>query len=278
MLVRYCFSLILCFFSFFLCNFAFSQDLPKAQDEKKLEVKDQNINQIKSKIDSFEAELSKTDDKSLPNSSNSADKTTNPDKSASDPSKSDKKNVILNTSQFKKSLMLSEDEIKQLTEAFQAFYDKKPLKSKDEEKVATEENKEDAVNSNQPKEESRIYLNAIMYISKNNWIVWLNGDKITKENNLPSNPIFIKLVDSNKVSISWSMGLSKWRVLTGKEEVGNGVVVGKDNQIQLNFSLKPNQTYSLLTNKVTEGRNVPLNKPSPEPESDDSQDSQDISN
>lgn len=152
------------------------------------------------------------------------------------------------------SLMLTDEEIIRVEEAIEAFHIKKPLEEKIiETEVIEKEVEKEVVKI---KEQSRIYLNAILYISKDNWIAWINGDKIVFEDNLEENPIYIKSISNNKANINWSMGLSKWRVLTGKQDIDEEIYnLNKEtNQIELNFTLRTNQTYNLVSNKITEGK------------------------
>jgi hypothetical protein len=152
-----------------------------------------------------------------------------------------------------KSLMLSDKELDEVENAINALIEKKPLKAKVEKSQSTQEATEEVV---KVQERSKIYLNAILYISKKNWIAWINGEKITTENNSKSNSIYIKSINNNKANIEWKMGLSKWRVLTGRQNIEEDIypLNKTTNQVKVNFSIKVNQTYSLIDNKVTEGK------------------------
>ncbi len=53
------------------------------------------------------------------------------------------------------------------------------------------------------------------------------------------------------------MGFSKWKILSGKNDdfVPN---LNSENQVVINFSLQPNQSFLLRHNKIIEGKDVSL--------------------
>ena len=166
----------------------------------------------------------------------------------------DVKNIIFGKNKLK-SIMLDSQEVKGVEEALEAFQFNKPLSQEEIDNTQTIETQVKQI-VEPAKEQSRIYLDAILYISKNNWIAWINGEKFITEDNNPKNPIYIKSISNNKANIVWTMGISKWRVLTGLQVVNEEIYyVDKiTNQIILNFTLRTNQTYNLINNKVTEGK------------------------
>ena len=174
--------------------------------------------------------------------------------------------LILQKNKPAKSIMLTQEESDKVEEAIESFKNNKPLKGAQEE--VKEEAKEDETNKNQPKEQSRLYLDAILYLTKNNWIAWINGTKISAEDNDPTNAIYITQIDSNKAKIRWKMGISKWKVLTGLADIDETIypINKQTNQVELNFILRTNQTYNLSDNKITEGKfgkQAPDPKPAP---------------
>ena len=161
--------------------------------------------------------------------------------------------LIFQRNKSLKSIMLKPEEVDGVDRAIDSFNNNKPLEGSEN---AEEEASKEAVNKNQPKEQSRLYLNAILYISKSTWIAWINGTKISSETNDPKNPIYISKIDNNKVNIRWNMGITKWKALTGKQNIDETLYkINKDTGgLELNFSLKTNQTYNLSDNKITEGK------------------------
>jgi hypothetical protein len=151
------------------------------------------------------------------------------------------------------SIMFTPEEMIKIKEALDALHAKTPLASLEESKQISGD---EAPKVSPIKEQSKMYLDAILYISKTNWIVWINGQKIITEDNDPDNSIYISFITNGKAKVKWSMGITKWRVLTGKQEVDEEVyhINKKTNKIELEFTLRTNQTYSLITNNITEGR------------------------
>lgn len=103
-------------------------------------------------------------------------------------------------------------------------------------------------------EKSFIYLASIIFIGQNDWAVWINNQKITNKTNSPFKEVFLSKVSSDTVEVVWSLSLSKWKILSGAPSDIMAPKVNEQNQVQMNFKLSPNQTYSLSTNKVIEGR------------------------
>ena len=154
-----------------------------------------------------------------------------------------------------KSIMFSDKELKEIEKAIRAYHNKETLKEETADEEVKDEKEEKEVQKD--KEQSKIYLNAILYIAKNNWIIWINGNKITTQSNNPSNAIYIKSINHNMADIVWRMGITKWKVLTQKEEVDEEIynVITQTNQVEARFKLKINQTYNLTNNQITEGKN-----------------------
>lgn len=76
-----------------------------------------------------------------------------------------------------------------------------------------------------------IVLSGILYRAKNNWTVWINGQKVTPDNYLPE-IIEIKVENSSYVSLKWyDIGL---------QEV-------------ISITLRPNQVYDITTGILLPG-------------------------
>lgn len=171
------------------------------------------------------------------------------------------KTVILNNGELKKldksklpkSIMFTDEEITKVQEAMDAFLNNTSLENPESSGVeVVDEN----ISEIQIKKQSQVYLNAILYVSKNNWIAWVNGNKITVKDNIVSNPIYIRSIDKNKASIVWTIGITKWKALIGEREDLNSSAykVNPNNQVEVRFTLKTNQTYNLINNTVVEGK------------------------
>lgn len=109
---------------------------------------------------------------------------------------------------------------------------------------------EDEINEN-----AFIYLASIIFQSSDQWSIWLNNNKITSSNNNVINEIFIKDVDINYVDILWKLSLSKWRILSGNDDENSSPPnLNKNNQVEIEFTLRPNQTFDLRREVIIEGK------------------------
>ena len=108
---------------------------------------------------------------------------------------------------------------------------------------------------------SYIYLGSILYFGPKNWAVWIDGKKVTYESNKTSQELYLTSVNNLDVSIIWTMSISKWKILSGKKNEDLAPKANSNNQIEIKFSLKSNQTYSLRSGNVTEGFQVPESAP-----------------
>ncbi len=107
---------------------------------------------------------------------------------------------------------------------------------------------EDELNPN-----SYIYLASIIYSSPENWSIWLNNKKITSETNKSDKELFVKSIDRNQVSIQWNVSPTKLKVLVGSK-AEDKFQTNANGLVEIKFSLRPNQTYVLGNDKVTEGK------------------------
>ncbi len=103
---------------------------------------------------------------------------------------------------------------------------------------------------------SYIYLASIMYSTPQDWVVWVNDKKITSETNKKGKELFLKSVDRDHVSILWNVSPSKLKVLLGAKADSLKLKVNDSGQIEVKFSLQPNQTFVLGSNTVVEGKIV----------------------
>jgi hypothetical protein len=105
-------------------------------------------------------------------------------------------------------------------------------------------------------EQSYIYLASILYISQDAWAVWLNDKKVTSDNNSRKNDFYIMSINRGKVKVRWKLGITKWNILMGAGTNGQTPKTNADNEVENVFELQPNQTFSLKSGKVSEGKVV----------------------
>lgn len=154
-----------------------------------------------------------------------------------------------NSKKSYKSIMFSDKNIADITKsmplpgATKQDYSNKSIGSEsiDDSKTLVDDNNVD------------IYLNSIMFISKNNWTIWLNGNKITNLDN-GEGDIVVTSVSPLRASFYWKVGLSRWEIVNANKNIPNSKYKIEANDVKLFFSLSPNQTYIPSTNKVIEGR------------------------
>ncbi|MFT7087288.1 MAG: hypothetical protein ACJAZX_000719 [Rickettsiales bacterium] len=103
---------------------------------------------------------------------------------------------------------------------------------------------------------SYIYLGSILYKSPSNWSIWINDQILSSKDNEVSNELYIKSISKEKAEISWTMSISKWKILTNTK-TSEGAPINTNNQVEFNFILSFNQTYILNGNKIVEGRASP---------------------
>lgn len=124
-----------------------------------------------------------------------------------------------------------------------------------EEKLKLEKEKREKEKS-ENNERSYIYLASIMYLSKDDWTAWINNSKITSALNNRNNEFFVKKINGEQADILWTLSLSKWRALSGKASDTSPPNINEKNQVEIGFTLKPNQTFILKLNFIAEGKNV----------------------
>ncbi len=151
------------------------------------------------------------------------------------------------------SLMFDEEEEDGVNRAVESFKSGQQF-SLDDENKKDDEDKKIKAKKELENEKSYIYLASIMYYSPLIWTVWINNTKITSENNDPKKELFIKSVGPDNAKVRWTLSMSKWKILSGKTDESLAPKINENNQVEINFTLKPNQTFMLNANTVKEGK------------------------
>lgn len=102
-----------------------------------------------------------------------------------------------------------------------------------------------------------VYLKAIMYISNNNWSVWINDKKISNKNNLDEdNEYIIKRINTKEAIILLNVSKTKWNYLNSSGIITNDKCIIDDEKNKVNFEIKlhPNQTFIFSQNSVIDGK------------------------
>ena len=106
----------------------------------------------------------------------------------------------------------------------------------------------------QENEKSYIYLASLMYFNPKDWVIWINENKITSKNNAKEKELYVESVQKDQIKILWKLSVSKWKIISGYSSEGAIPKTNENNQIEIRFSLKPNQTFVLSTNTIVEGK------------------------
>lgn len=128
-----------------------------------------------------------------------------------------------------------------------------------DENLTPEERKKNAedkkrAEENEANEKSYIYLASIIYFTPKDWAVWINQQKITHESNRWDKELYVKSIQKDRVKIVWKISLSKWKILSNSKPESEAPKVNANNQIEVEFELKQNQTFMLNTHSVVEGK------------------------
>ena len=100
--------------------------------------------------------------------------------------------------------------------------------------------------------DTNLYLNSILYLSKNHWAIWINGNKIT---NLDKNEdIVVTNVSPLNVSFYWRMSNKRWEIINISNQISKSKYKFDGNYVNLYLKLNPNQTYVSLDDKIVEGK------------------------
>ena len=171
------------------------------------------------------------------------------------------------------SLMLTEVELKNIKKANESANNGQPFVAEIEEEINIKDSKgeQDELKEKKKKEQeeklkkeedeqgsekSYIYLASIIYFNQRDWVIWINDQKITPRTNQQNKELYIKKVYANQIDVIWKLSITKWKIISGKNLETISPKINKDNQIEVSFSLKPNQTFMLSNNSVVEGKAV----------------------
>jgi hypothetical protein len=186
---------------------------------------------------------------------------------SSDINKDENKTVIINknNSDFnEKEIKLIIDPNVDLNNIKSIMFTNKEMKKVEEAINARSRNvsiKKNIIHSRETQEmmiqdQSMLFLESILYISRSNWTIWISGHKIPSNNNSQSNEIYIKSINKERAKIKWSIGASKWKFLTENKNIDKSKykINKRNNKIEVNVTLKTNQRFNLIDNKIYEGK------------------------
>lgn len=103
----------------------------------------------------------------------------------------------------------------------------------------------------------QFFLSTLVYYAPNDWVVWINNEKITPQTPRESSNIRVGGIASDRVTFEW-FPLEMERVVEIWKSFPNDKVSVDIPRGQVVFSLKPNQTFSSYTMTVLEGKVLPV--------------------
>ena len=103
----------------------------------------------------------------------------------------------------------------------------------------------------------QFFLESLVYHGRDNWAVWINGQKITQNTPHENSDILVTAIDQNHVSLEWRP-VAMERINDAWSKTSNNEIrVDKMNGV-VAFSLRPNQTFSSYVMRVLEGKVQPV--------------------
>jgi len=160
-----------------------------------------------------------------------------------------------------KSLMFDDEQYSNIENAIEAMRNNQAFVPEGEEltKQSDEEAKKQAeelrnTEASEENAKSYIYLSSIMFFSPQSWSLWINETKYMASSNKEDNELFFKDLSQDRVTVIWRLSISKWKILSGKKSEEYAPKINSANQVEVEFTLKPNQTFILSSNKVVDGK------------------------
>lgn len=100
-----------------------------------------------------------------------------------------------------------------------------------------------------------IYLKSILFISQDNWSIWLNDKKITNQNNKDSNEFYVKNISDNKIILQWNISEFKWSYVNKMNAISKDKFkILENGNVELILALHPNQSYLPFSDNIIEGK------------------------
>ncbi|MDX2112869.1 MAG: hypothetical protein SFW63_03955 [Alphaproteobacteria bacterium] len=103
----------------------------------------------------------------------------------------------------------------------------------------------------------QFFLESLVYHESDNWVIWINGQKITQVADNDNSDLKVMSIDTDKVVLQWKPGDMEmvndvWRTKRSSDIIVNQ----RAGTVQ--FTLRPNQTFSSYAMEVLEGKVKPV--------------------
>ena len=152
------------------------------------------------------------------------------------------------------SLMFSETDSSNIDKAIEAFQNNQIFELESEEENLEKSTTEEAKKLEQENVKAYIFLSSILYFGTDSWSLWINDKKYTAKSNKVESELYFKSVERDKVNIIWKLSVSKWKILSGLRSESLAPKINNNNQVEIDFTLHPNQTFVISSNKVVNGK------------------------
>lgn len=240
------------FIAALFCTLILKTNITSAQNSELITEK--NLNEIESKEDNANLsikELPKEKDNNLKKSTLLG----NENNDISDVLLDKEKDIL------PKSLMFNDQEKLQIKRTIEALKNNKIYEPSDAELESQKDLEKELLEEEAKKEEeeelgsekSYLYLASLLYYSEYDWVVWINDQKITYADNDSTQELYIKNINHSQLDIIWSLSVSKWKIISGNT---SGIIpeTNENNQIVIEFTIRPNQTFVLKDRSIIEGK------------------------
>ena len=146
--------------------------------------------------------------------------------------------------EYKDSIFFTEKKINIIERVYKIY--EKNAKNKDKE-IITGVQVENNENETQPLTATLdiITLNSLLFLNPSDWVVWINGKKITSfENKLNKYEFRITEVNEKQVSFYWVISRTRFDIINRKNLIQESDYdVNESNKIELKIKLYVNQSY-----------------------------------
>ena len=146
--------------------------------------------------------------------------------------------------EYKDSIFFTEKKINIIERVYKIY--EKNAKNKDKE-IITGVQVENNENETQPLTATLdiITLNSLLFLNPNDWVVWINGKKITSfENRLNKYEFRIAEVNEKQVSFYWVISRTRFDIINRRNLIQESDYdVNENNKIELKIKLYVNQSY-----------------------------------
>jgi hypothetical protein len=102
-----------------------------------------------------------------------------------------------------------------------------------------------------------VYLKSILFLSKNNWTIWVNDEKISAEmNKNGDSEFFVEKITKDRVELVRRLSRGQWKHMNSENQVDAGKyrINNSANKVELMLTLHPNQTYVMGRDEIIDGK------------------------